>query len=293
MHQHLAGNTSGDSVLGNVSYCIGRAAVYLAGVFSAEGTATVCTTSSVGVDNNFASCEACVAMRPTNDKFAGGIDLQDTLIVKKVPHLLWHFLNHLRQQQRLHVVVNAVKHLLVGLFLSQVIMRFDKIVMLSADDDSVDAHRLVGLAVIFHGHLALGIGTQVRYHTRLAQSGKFAQYGMRQVESQRHVVGSLVASKSEHHTLVTSPLALLVVTVNTAVDVVALLMQCREHSARVTVKLVLTLGVTNLVDYIACNIHQVDVGVAFHFSCYDDLPCCYKGLASHAAVGVKSQEIVE
>ena len=295
LHEHLVGYAGSHRILCHVACGIGSAAVHLAGILAAEGATAVCSTAAIGVDDNLAAGQASVAMRTANHKLAGGVHVQLVLIVKPVEEALYvlgQTAYHAWQQDVGHVLLDALHHLSVGLFLADAV-GLDKLVVLSADDDGVDTHGAMGGLVILYCHLALGVGAQIRNLVALAQRCQLAQQGVGKVERERHVIRCLVARVAKHHALVASALSLLTVAVHTAVNVVALLMQRREHAARVAVKLVLTLGVTNLVDHLARNLHQVDVGLALHLAGNHHLASGHESLACHTAAGVKSQEMVE
>ncbi len=226
-------------------------------------------------------------MRPANDELAGGVDMEDEVFVKESFHVARQLLDDSRQQDGLHVVTNAPKHLLVGLSLSGGGVGLDEIVVLGADDNGVDAHRAARLVVILHCHLALSVGAQVAYLATLAQRGELAQQAVGQVERQGHVARGLVAGIAKHHSLVAGALLLAGGAVHAAVDVAALLMDGREHAARVGVKFVLTLVVADAINHLARHFHQVDVGLAFHLAGNHHLSGSDKGLARHAAVRVE------
>ena len=168
LYEHFVGNTCSYRILGDVTCCVSSATVYLAGVLSTEGAAAVCAASTISIDDNFATRQTCVSVRSANHELASWIDVQNELIVKELLHMLGQFLNHAWQQDVLDVVADAIEHLLVGLFLRDAV-GFHEFVVLSTDDDGVDAHWFMGLTVIFHCYLTLCVGTQIRYQTTLAQ----------------------------------------------------------------------------------------------------------------------------
>ncbi len=73
--------------------------------------------------------------------------------------------------------------------------------MLRRDYHGVDPDRLV--PVIFHRHLGLAVGPQVRYRAVPADFGKSPRKPVRQRDGHRHQFGGLVAREPEHHALVT------------------------------------------------------------------------------------------
>ena len=164
------------------------------------------------------------------------------------------------QQDVAHIVSDALHHHAVSLVLRQCRARGDEFVMLGGDHYGVDAH---GLAVrgVFYGYLALGVGAQIGHERGVAAYvGELAQKQMAQVEGQRHVVGGLVAGVAEHHALVAGALVLGIIALYAAVDVGALLVEGREHSARFGFEFKLAAVVAYVLDDLACDLHEVNVG---------------------------------
>ena len=281
LHQHLVGNASGHGILGNVTGGIGRTAVDLAGVLAAEGAAAVGATAA-GVDDDLAACEAGVAVGASYHKLASGVDVVVHL-VEEGPHLLRELGNDARHQHLLHVALDALEHAAVGLLLADAfLLGVDKLVVLGAYHNVAHTHRATGSAVILYRDLTLGVGAQVGQQAALAHLGELAQDEVGQVEREGHVVGRLVAGVTEHHALVAGALLLdLALAVDTAVDVVALLVHGREDTARVGVKLVLAPGVAYLGNRAAGHVGQVHIVVAAHLARNHHLPGGDQRLASH------------
>ena len=136
------------------------------------------------------------------------------------------------QEDCLDIIVDGGEHLAVGLVLRCLrrVARGDKIIVLGADNDCVDAHRMIML-VIFHCHLTLGVGTQICHFLMLAADGaQLAEDRMGEVEGQRHVVLGLVAGIAKHHSLVAGALLVRILALYASVDVGALLMDGVEHT---------------------------------------------------------------
>jgi hypothetical protein len=64
-----------DERLGDPAGKVGSRAVDLAVVLAGEGTTTVSTPATVGVNDDLAASETSVTLRTTNDEVAGGLDL--------------------------------------------------------------------------------------------------------------------------------------------------------------------------------------------------------------------------
>ena len=117
----------------------------------------MCTLAAIGVYNNFATRKARVAMRTANHKLARGIDVVfDVTLVEKGFNFgsMDALVYHTRNEYLLHVFLYARLHLAVGLLLRTSPSSTDKLVVLGAHHNGVDAlcHIVV---VIFYSHLAL------------------------------------------------------------------------------------------------------------------------------------------
>ena len=286
LHEHFVCHACCHHVLGDVASCVGCRAVHLRGVLAAEGTTAVCALATIGVNNDFAACEACVAVRATNHELAGRVH-----VIGNVFSIAEKFLDALRanafehpwHKYLLDVLCDTLLHSLVGV----------ELVVLSAHHDSVDTLRHA-LVAVFNRHLTLGIRTQVGHHLTLATDvGKHQKEAVRQVEAQGHVVLGLVGGIAEHHTLVASTLCGAVGAVNAAVDVRALLVNGREDTATVALEHVFALRVTNPVDNFTRDALQINVRFCLDFASHHHLTCGHECLASHLRVGVEGQQFVQ
>ena len=70
-----AGEASGNEGLGDPAGKVGSRAVDLGEVLAGEGTTTVGTPATVGVDNDLAAGQTGVTLGTTNDELARGLDL--------------------------------------------------------------------------------------------------------------------------------------------------------------------------------------------------------------------------
>ena len=180
-----------------------------------------------------------------------------------------------------------MQHHLVGFVLTaSSLFGTDEVVVLCRHNDGVDSLR-DALVAVFHRHLTLGVGTQVGHFAPfLSDVGQRAHEQMGQVERHGHVVLGLVHGIAEHHTLVAGTLFLLIGAVDTAVDVVALLVDGTHYAAGVAVELILALGVADAVDGLAGQRLQVYILFALHLTGNDDLSCRHQSLHSHAGMRV-------
>ena len=292
LHQHLVGHTGSHEVLGDMTGGVCSRTVYLAGILAAEGSATMGTLASIGVDNNLASGKTRIAMRTADDKLARGVHIILDVIVEQGEHLLGvNLLLNPGNEDVEYIFTDALLHGLIGI----------ELVVLGRHHDGIDTLGNTIVAVL-DGHLALGVGAQIGHDLAfLADVGEGAHEQMGEVERYGHVVFGFVGGITEHHALVAGTLvffrclvgSLMVDAVDTTIDVVALLMDGTEDAAGVAVKLVFGLGVADILDGIAGDGLQVDVHIAVHLTHDDHLSGGYKTLTSHPGTLVVGEELVE
>ena len=116
---------------------------------------------------------------------------------------------------------------------------------------------------------------------------------MREVKGEGHVVLGLVGGIAEHHALVSGALCSAVCAVNATVDVSALLVDGREHTATVALEHILALGIADAVNDFASDTLQVNVCLCLDFACQDDLPSRDECFASHLRIGIEGKQFVE
>ena len=69
-----------DDVFGDMSRHVSGRSVHLGGILSAERTTTMSTPATVGIDNDFAACQAGITVRSPDDKPSGWVDVVFCLI---------------------------------------------------------------------------------------------------------------------------------------------------------------------------------------------------------------------
>lgn len=75
LDEGAASEAGGDEGLGDPAADVGSRAVDLGEVLAGEGTTTVSTPATVGVDDDLAAGQTGITLRATNDEEAGGLDL--------------------------------------------------------------------------------------------------------------------------------------------------------------------------------------------------------------------------
>ena len=195
--------------------------------------------AAVGVDDDFATRQARIAVRTTDDEFSRGIDFVIDFSLEQCEHLFVALLLDAGYEDVDDVVLDLRQHGLVVVH---------ELVVLGRDHDGVNAlwHALVA---VLDGHLALRVGPEVGHLLALAANvGQGAHDEVGELQRHGHVVGRFVGGIAEHHALVAGSLVLFFLAVDAAVDVAALLVNGSEDAAGIAVELVFRLRVSDFVD---------------------------------------------
>jgi len=80
LHKSATGEPSGDEGLGDPASDVGSGTIDLGEILAREGTTTVSTPATVGVDNDLAASKTGITLGTTNDEESGGLDLQIMLV---------------------------------------------------------------------------------------------------------------------------------------------------------------------------------------------------------------------
>lgn len=116
---------------------------------------------------------------------------------------------------------------------------------------------------------------------------------MAQIESHRHEIVGFVAGISEHHALVAGALLLCIGTLDASVYVLALFVECGENSASLGIEFEVAAVIAYTLDYSAGDIHQIDIGLAFDFTCHHDLSGGDEGLAGYFGGWIVGEKFVK
>ncbi len=158
--------------------------------------------------------------------------------------------------------------------------------MLTRDDDGVDANGLA--AFILDGHLRLAVGAKVIEHAVAPRARQRLDELVRQHDRQRHELFGLVARIAEHQPLIAGASR-----IDAHADVGRLLVQRRQHAARVGVEAVFGAGVADIADGGAGDFLKIDDGVGRDLAGEDDQAGGDEGFAGDAAFGVLGKNRVE
>ena len=235
-----------DQVLGHPTGGIGCTAIDLRRVLAREGAAAVTPHAAVGVDDDLASGEPSVAHGAADHEAAGGVHMEDGVVV-----------NQLARQGRPDHVVNDVLAELVPGYVGRVLGR--------------QHHRrnvLGGIAVVFDRHLRLGIGPQVLELAALEERPMLLDQLVGQTDWRRHQLGGLVAGVPEHHSLIARALFLVeAVALGHALgDVGGLPAQRDLHGAGARIETHVGARVADVGHHLADQRGDLDLGLGGHLA---------------------------
>ena len=231
--------------------------------------------AAVGVDDNLSACQAGVAHGSTNDEAACGVDVVLGVGIEQVGG----------DDGLDDVLHDFGAELLVGE--GAVGVAVGELGVLSGDDDGVDADGLV-VGVVLDRDLGLAVGTQVGELAVLANFRELMCEFMGERDGGGHQLGGLVGSVAEHHALVASAAG-----VDTLRDVGGLAVDGGDDGAGFGVEALDGVVVADLVDRLADQGLEVDVGLGGDLPGDDDEAGAGEGLAGNAAVGIFGEAGIE
>ena len=128
LYEHLVCHTCSHHVLGYITSGISSRTVYLAAVLTREGSSTMSTFASIGINDNFTTGKTSITMRTTYHELACRIDIILDVIIKQGQHLFTQLLLDTRNQDIDHVLSDFCQH---SLIIIVTISIFNKVIMLS------------------------------------------------------------------------------------------------------------------------------------------------------------------
>mmetsp|Transcript_19153 Transcript_19153/g.26954 ORF Transcript_19153/g.26954 Transcript_19153/m.26954 type:complete len:220 (+) Transcript_19153:509-1168(+) len=180
------------------SVCSG--AINLGRILTGESSTTVCTPSTVSVNNNFTASKTSITVRPSDDEASGRVE--DDLGLR-VHELVWH---------------NLINDLSLEVLFD--ILVANGLVVLGRDKDSMDSLRnhfsLLALNIL-NDDLSLSIRTHPLEDALLSHIGKaLSKLGCKHVCKRHESLFVLISSVTEHMSLVSSSnFIIILVNVNT------------------------------------------------------------------------------
>ena len=168
--------------------------------------------------------------------------------------------------------------------------------MLRTHHNGVDASCHV-VVVIFHRHLAFGIGSEIGHFLPFASDFSEDNHDVVcEAEGKRHEVVSFVVGIAEHHALVPCPLCegiCIVFAIHASIDVSALFVDGTEDATTFGFEFIGSFGVADSCDGVSHDLLQVDVGIGAYFARHHHLSRGHEGFTRHLGLRVKGEEIVE
>ena len=175
------------------------------------------------------------------------------------------------------MVLDVLEDLLLG----------DLLAVLHAHEDGVDAAG-TALAVVFDGDLGLAVRASPAQRAIAPEDRQPAGELMGHLNRRGHQLGRLVAREAEHHSLVAGAAV-----IDTLRDVGRLLVDADQHATGLPVDAVLGAGVADLLDRLADEAGDVDIGLGGDLPEDQDRAGAQRGLARDPAERILAQDSVE
>ena len=236
LHFAAFGEAGGDDVFRHIAACISGASIHFRGVFAGEGTAAVVCGAAVGIDDDFAPGQAAVAHRPTDNEFAGRVDVVFGVLVE--PFGGQDFVDDELAYRFLQVFLRDVR------------------IVLGGEDDGVDTGDFV--VFVAEGDLRFGIRTQPRQHAVAAHFRLPLNQAVRVGNRRRHQGRCFVAGIAEHQALVASTLFAFFFTVYALGDIGRLLADDVQHGTGCAIEANIGAVVADVGDGLAHNLFQIN-----------------------------------
>lgn len=137
---------------------MGPRAVYLRAILVRGSVTAMGSTLTVSVHDDLMPCGPCVFVRTTNDKLARRADQQTILLYCKEIRALRIVLLRAGEEVASYIRCYLFLYLQVGrmLRLARVVDRLNRLIVLCAQDDHVNAHGVV-IPIILYRHLTLSV----------------------------------------------------------------------------------------------------------------------------------------
>ena len=275
--------SAGNEGLGDPAGGVGGRAIDLGGILAGEGTTTVGTPATVGIDDDLAAGETGVTLGTTDGEAAGGVQPVDGLVV-----------DHVSGEGGLDDLFHEVSlDLVVG----------DVFVVLDGDEDNSDAEGLeevlavTGVEFVFDGDLGLGVGAGPREGVVTAAVGALLGEVAGEFVGEGHEGFSFVGGITEHHTLIagTEVFVLLDVvgTEDGLVDFGGLLFDGNEEVAGLVVETLGGVVEADVLDGVTDDLLVVEDGLGGDFTEDHDHTGLEAGFAGDLGVGIFGEAGVE
>ena len=241
------------------------------------------THTPVCVHNDLATSEACVSVWPTQNKLASGVDINRRIVVKEC-------------------LGNGGHDDLFNQIRTNFCLAINTVAMLCRNKHCAQLHWTT--VHIFEGDLGLAVGTQVRHLSALSHFSQTLGQTMRKPDGKWHEIWCFVARKSEHHSLVTSTLAveqvfathataLFFTHVDTLSNVRALCVERNNNTTGIAVEAECCVVVPNAIDSSASNCRNVNIRIGGDFTRHNTQTSCEERFTRNTTVRIFSQQCIE
>lgn len=248
---------------------ISSRSIDLSGVLSREGTTTVTTPTTIGVNDDFTSSETSITMRSSDSERTRRIQVVNGVCVQQVSGD--DYLNDVLLE-----------------FLSDVFVGNSGSVLLR-NEDSVDTERSNELTflLVFNGHLHLSVGSHPWADVVNANGVETLDEAVAEHMSQGHEFFGFISSITNHETLITSTdVFVLLVDVHGGCDFVRLSVQCDHHSAVLVVETLLNAVVADFLDSLADDLLVDQIGGRRDFTEDHHEGVLASGFTSNLGIGI-------
>lgn len=227
--------TGGDEGLGDPTGSVGGGTVDLGRVLTREGSSTMGTPTTIGINDDLATGKTSIAMGTANDESTRGVQMVDGVLIKVLGG------DDLVDDLSLQISLD--------------LLLCDILIMLGGDDNGVTTergHGTIGLLAVLDDNLGLAIGADPLQDTLVAHLSEAGTKLGSEGVSEGHELGSLVRGITKHVALVTSAHILkLTVNVNTLGDIRGLSLDGDNDVAGTVVDTLLLIIITDLLEGVA------------------------------------------
>ena len=264
------GQTGGNDVFRNVARSICSASVYLCRIFAAECPAAVTRIAAIGINDDFASCQARIAHWAANGESPGWIDKETGIFIHQFcgDSFADDFVND-----------RGREFLMAGFRC-----------MLSGNDDRINAHRRV--SVVFNGNLAFSIRAEPGQFAIPACFGQTTRNAVSQRDRHGHHFRRFVTGKTKHHALIScanihiTHAAALQRVVYAHGNIRTLTMKRSQYGTSMPVKTIFSAVIADVADNFADNVIHTIISSGRHFAHYHHDAGCGAGFAGHAGIRI-------
>jgi hypothetical protein len=261
--------------LGDPSGSVSSRSIDLGGVLTGEGTSSVGTPTSIGINDNLSAGKTSITVRSTNDESARGVQMVDGLLIQVLG--------------RDHLGDNVLHKLSLDVLVGDILR------MLGGDQHGVDTDRdhAAIVVLVLASDLGLTIGAHPGAHASLADLGQTSTKRGGQVVGQRHQSLSLISGVTKHDSLITGTDVLQLGVVNGLGDIGGLLLNGNNDVASAVVKTLGDIIISDVTKALADHLLVVDGGGSGDLSEDHNHAGLGASLASHTGSGVITDACVQ